>query len=99
MSSLRTDRPGRQLRHRSHKSSRPPPKSAFRIYRKALLAEAGQLLDADVVARADNIFFLDFDEVHEAFRSGHNDRELICVAAAPSEPLARSPAPGPHVGG
>ncbi|WP_432114787.1 rifamycin-inactivating phosphotransferase [Streptomyces sp. S1] len=47
------------------------------VYKRALLEEAERLVRAGVLARAEDVFFLTFQEFHEAVRTGRVDRELI----------------------
>src|SRR5690606_7829155 len=51
--------------------------SRYSIYKEALCAEAGRLVDAGVIRDRDDIYFLRFDELHEVVRTGHVDRRLI----------------------
>ncbi|MEZ5232039.1 MAG: PEP-utilizing enzyme [Acidimicrobiales bacterium] len=47
------------------------------LYKQALLAEAGRLVDAGALDEPDDLFFLTFEEVGAAVRSGSADRALI----------------------
>ncbi|GAA4947545.1 rifamycin-inactivating phosphotransferase [Actinoplanes utahensis] len=47
------------------------------IYKQALLAEAGRLVRAGVLAEPDDAFYLTFDEFHDAVRTHTVDRALI----------------------
>jgi pyruvate,water dikinase len=47
------------------------------IYKLALLEEAGRLAQAGVVRQPDDIFFLRFDELHEAVHTQRVDDQLI----------------------
>ncbi|MDQ2679024.1 MAG: phosphoenolpyruvate synthase, partial [Actinomycetota bacterium] len=51
--------------------------SRYSIYKEALWAEAGRLVDAGVIRDRDDTFYLRFDELHEVVRAGHVDRRLI----------------------
>lgn len=47
------------------------------VYRQALLAEAGRLVQAGVLAEPEDIFFLRFDDLQEAVRTHAVDTDLI----------------------
>jgi rifampicin phosphotransferase len=51
--------------------------SRYFVYKRALLAEAARLVEAGVLAAADDIFYLRFDEVREVARTNRVDRELV----------------------
>lgn len=47
------------------------------VVKQALLAEAARLVEAVAVQRADDVYYLSFEEFHQAARTGNVDRELI----------------------
>ncbi|MFF3993908.1 rifamycin-inactivating phosphotransferase [Streptomyces cyaneofuscatus] len=47
------------------------------LYKQALLAEAGRLVQADVLSEKEDIFYLTFDELHDVVRSQQADDRLI----------------------
>ena len=47
------------------------------IYKRALLEEAGRLVQAQVLREREDIFFLTFEELHDVVRTEHVDDELI----------------------
>ncbi|MFI5724989.1 rifamycin-inactivating phosphotransferase [Streptomyces cyaneofuscatus] len=47
------------------------------LYKRALLAEAGRLVQADVLSEKEEIFYLTFDELHDVVRSQQADDRLI----------------------
>ncbi len=47
------------------------------IYKRALLAEAGRLVEAGGLRRADDIFYLTLEEVRDVVRNGRVDPELV----------------------
>ncbi|WP_018515919.1 rifamycin-inactivating phosphotransferase [Streptomyces sp. ScaeMP-e10] len=47
------------------------------LYKRALLAEAGRLVQADVLSEKEDIFYLTFDELHDVVRSQQADDRLI----------------------
>jgi pyruvate,water dikinase len=49
----------------------------FFIYKKAVLTEAGRLVAAGVLRQADDVFYLTFQELHDAARTHAVDHELI----------------------
>lgn len=51
--------------------------SRYAIYRRALLEEAGRMVDGGVLDDREDIVHLRFDELHEAARTGRADRGLI----------------------
>ncbi len=51
--------------------------SRYFVYKRALLAEARRLMDAGVLADAEDIFFLRFDELAEVVRTRRADARLI----------------------
>ncbi|GAA0920515.1 rifamycin-inactivating phosphotransferase [Streptomyces thermoalcalitolerans] len=51
--------------------------SRFFIYKQALLREAERLVQANVIADKEDIFYLTFQELHDTVRSGQADDQLI----------------------
>ncbi|KAB1944942.1 phosphoenolpyruvate synthase [Micromonospora sp. ALFpr18c] len=51
--------------------------SRYFVYKQALLAEAERLVRADVLADADDVFYLTFGEFHEVVRTHQVDADLI----------------------
>ena len=51
--------------------------SRYAIYKKALLDEADRLVQAQVLAEPEDIFFLTFAELHDVARSHEVDAELV----------------------
>jgi pyruvate,water dikinase len=51
--------------------------SRYFIYKQALLDEAERLVQADVLAEKEDIFYLTFDELHAVVRTHHIDHQLI----------------------
>ncbi|PSK90966.1 pyruvate,water dikinase [Murinocardiopsis flavida] len=51
--------------------------SRYFVYKRALLAEAGRLVQAGVLAEQEDIFYLTFQELHDAVRSNRVDDRLI----------------------
>ncbi|MGW2864800.1 rifamycin-inactivating phosphotransferase [Streptomyces sp. NPDC001205] len=51
--------------------------SRYFVYKKALLAEAEALVAAGVAAEKEDVFYLTFQEFHEAVRSGRLDQRLV----------------------
>ncbi|GAB1512196.1 rifamycin-inactivating phosphotransferase [Actinophytocola sp. KF-1] len=51
--------------------------SRYYVYKRALLAEADRLVAAGVLGEREDAFFLRFQELHEAVRTGKADVELI----------------------
>ena len=49
----------------------------YAVYKEALRAEAGRLVDAGVLDRVDDIDFLTFQELHEVVRTGRVERDLL----------------------
>ncbi|MFE9014789.1 rifamycin-inactivating phosphotransferase [Streptomyces cyaneofuscatus] len=47
------------------------------LYKRALLEEAGRLVQADVLSEGEDIFYLTFDELHDVVRSQQADDRLI----------------------
>ncbi|MEJ9111785.1 phosphoenolpyruvate synthase [Bacillus paramobilis] len=47
------------------------------IYKQALLKEAEQLVQSDVIREVDDIYYLTFEELHEVVRTNKLDYELI----------------------
>ena len=52
------------------------------VHKQALLREARQLVDKDVLKRIDDIFYLRFDEVREVVRTGQANHDLIAMRRA-----------------
>lgn len=52
------------------------------LYKQAIIEEAELLVDRGVVDRLDDVFYLRFDELHEAVRTERADRDLIAVRRA-----------------
>ena len=51
--------------------------SRYFVYKQALMAEAGRLVQAGVLRARDDIFYLTFQELHEIVRSNQVDDRLI----------------------
>lgn len=51
--------------------------SRYFVYEQALLAEAERLVQADVLAEKEDIFYLTFQELHDVVRSNDVDAQLI----------------------
>jgi pyruvate,water dikinase len=51
--------------------------SRYFVYKQALLAEAGRLMQAHVFREKEDIFYLTFQELHDVVRANHVDDELI----------------------
>ncbi|GAA1015746.1 rifamycin-inactivating phosphotransferase [Streptomyces thermogriseus] len=51
--------------------------SRFFLYKQALLREAERLVQADVIADKEDIFYLTFQELHDTVRSNQADHHLI----------------------
>jgi len=51
--------------------------SRYFVYKQALLAEAERLVRADVLADKEDVFYLTFQEFHDAVRSNQVDHQLI----------------------
>ncbi|WP_432179842.1 rifamycin-inactivating phosphotransferase [Streptomyces sp. NBC_00063] len=51
--------------------------SRYFVYKQALLAEAGRLVQADVLHEMEDVFYLTFQEFHDVVRSHQVDDELI----------------------
>ncbi|MDX3234227.1 phosphoenolpyruvate synthase [Streptomyces sp. ME03-5709C] len=51
--------------------------SRYYVYKQALLEEAGRLVRADVLPRKEDVFYLTFQEFHDAVRSHRVDERLI----------------------
>jgi pyruvate,water dikinase len=51
--------------------------SRYFVYKQALLAEAGRLMQAHVLREKEDIFYLTFQELHDVVRANHVDDELI----------------------
>ncbi|MBP0461106.1 rifamycin-inactivating phosphotransferase [Streptomyces montanisoli] len=51
--------------------------SRYLVYKRALLAEAGRLAGAGVVHEAEDVFYLTFEEFHDAVRTRRVDERLL----------------------
>jgi rifampicin phosphotransferase len=51
--------------------------SRYAVYKEALLAEAERLVQAGVLGERDDVFFLTFQELHDAVRTNEVDGDLI----------------------
>jgi phosphoenolpyruvate synthase/pyruvate phosphate dikinase len=51
--------------------------SRYFVYKRALLAEAGRLVQAGVLSEKEDIFYLTFHEFHDVARTKHADHQLI----------------------
>ncbi|WP_435187827.1 rifamycin-inactivating phosphotransferase [Streptomyces sp. bgisy126] len=51
--------------------------SRYAVYKRALMEEAGRLVRAGVLAAAEDVFHLTFQEFHEAVRTGRVDEGLV----------------------
>ncbi|MFB7030174.1 MULTISPECIES: rifamycin-inactivating phosphotransferase [unclassified Streptomyces] len=51
--------------------------SRYAVYKRALMEEAGRLVRAGVLAGAEDVFHLTFQEFHEAVRTGRVDEGLV----------------------
>ncbi|GGR23632.1 putative phosphoenolpyruvate synthase [Streptomyces cinereoruber] len=51
--------------------------SRYAVYKRALMEEAGRLVRAGVLAEAEDVFFLTFQEFHEAVRTGRVEEGLV----------------------
>jgi rifampicin phosphotransferase len=51
--------------------------SRYFLYKQALLAEAGRLVQAGVLSEKEDIFYLTFHEFHDVARTKHADHQLI----------------------
>jgi pyruvate,water dikinase len=51
--------------------------SRYFVYKQALLEEAGRLVQAHVLREKEDIFYLRFQELHDAVRTNHVDDQLI----------------------
>lgn len=47
------------------------------VYKQALMGEAARLVEAGVLGEKEDIFYLRFDELHDAVRADHVDRQLV----------------------
>jgi pyruvate,water dikinase len=52
--------------------------SRYFVYKQALLKEAEQLVRANVIQEREDIYYLSFEELHEAVRSNELDYQIIC---------------------
>ena len=52
--------------------------SRYFVYKQALLKEAERLVQANVLRRKEDIFYLRFSELHDVARTNHVDDQLIC---------------------
>ncbi|MEE1930080.1 rifamycin-inactivating phosphotransferase [Streptomyces sp. TRM 70351] len=51
--------------------------SRYLVYKRALLEEAGRLVHAGVLRETEDVFFLRFQELHDAVRTNRVDHDLI----------------------
>ncbi|NIJ54494.1 phosphoenolpyruvate synthase [Dyadobacter arcticus] len=51
--------------------------NCYFVYKQALLKEAGQLLEANVIRRREDIYYLTFEELREVVRTNKVDDQLI----------------------
>jgi pyruvate,water dikinase len=51
--------------------------SRYFVYKRALLEEAGRLVQARVLREKEDIFYLTFQELHDVVRTNHADDQLI----------------------
>ncbi|MEK3699868.1 phosphoenolpyruvate synthase [Paenibacillus sp. FSL R10-2199] len=51
--------------------------SRYLVYKQALLKEAGRLVQAGVIHDKEDIYYLNFEELHEAVRTNTTDYQLI----------------------
>ncbi|WP_049580724.1 rifamycin-inactivating phosphotransferase [Streptomyces sp. SBT349] len=51
--------------------------SRYFLYKRALLEEAGRLVQADVLSQREDIYYLTFQELHDVVRSNRADDRLI----------------------
>jgi len=51
--------------------------SRYAVYKRALMAEADRLVQASVIRENEEIFYLNFQELHDAVRTSRVDDELI----------------------
>jgi pyruvate,water dikinase len=51
--------------------------SRYFVYKRALLSEAGRLVEANVLREREDIFYLRFGELHDVVRTNHVDDQLI----------------------
>jgi pyruvate,water dikinase len=51
--------------------------SRYFVYKRALLEEAGRLVEAGVLRQADDIFYLTFEEIEEVVRTQQADDQLL----------------------
>ncbi|HEY3978788.1 MAG TPA: rifamycin-inactivating phosphotransferase [Streptosporangiaceae bacterium] len=51
--------------------------SRYFVYKQALMREAGRLMQAGVIAEREDIFYLTFQELHDATRANRADEHLI----------------------
>ncbi|MBC2175267.1 phosphoenolpyruvate synthase [Listeria booriae] len=52
------------------------------VYKQALLKEAAQLVQAGIIKEPEDIFYLDFEELHEVVRTGQLDYTIITTRKA-----------------
>ncbi|MBC1918441.1 phosphoenolpyruvate synthase [Listeria booriae] len=52
------------------------------VYKQALLKEAAQLVQAGIIKELEDIFYLDFEELHEVVRTGQLDYTIITTRKA-----------------
>ena len=53
--------------------------SRYFVYKQALLEEARRLVDAHVLCEPEDVFYLTFNEIHDAVRTHRVDGQLICA--------------------
>ncbi|HET6980194.1 MAG TPA: phosphoenolpyruvate synthase [Pyrinomonadaceae bacterium] len=56
--------------------------SRYFVYKQALLKEAAQLVQANVINDKEDIYYLSFEELQEVVRTHKLDREIICKRRA-----------------
>ena len=59
------------------------------VYKQALMAEAGRLVDEGVLGDREDAFFLRFDELHDAVRTGRSTTRGSGDAGRPSPGTGR----------
>jgi phosphoenolpyruvate synthase/pyruvate phosphate dikinase len=63
--------------------------SRYFVYKQSLLGEAEQLRQAGVIEAKEDIFYLTFEELHEAVRTHQLDRQIIAKRKAEHERFAK----------
>ncbi len=53
--------------------------SRYFVYKQALLKEAGQLVQANVIQEKEDIYYLTFAELHEAVRTNKLDYQIVSI--------------------